>query len=201
MRLYKWIFVSLLLVPLAILVWLLFHEGMGAQPSEKMNHELGRLTYRYLAVNLIWGGLLALDWVPRFLRRFTPLRRHLGVITFFYASLHMIFYLLKEGDIPLALEQIPTKLYLILGMTSLLILLVLAITSNNWGVRRLKNKWKPLHRLAYLAIVLATVHYFLIEKKDWRVTLPFLIPWLVLMGIRGLKALSRKSTLSIKRVQ
>jgi len=196
MRLYKWIFVTLLLLPMAYLVWLLFNNGLGAQPSEKMNHELGRMTYWYLASNLIWGGLLAVDWVPQFLRRFTPLRRHLGVVTFVYALSHMTFYLLKEGDIPLAFQQIPAKLYLTLGMTSLFILFLLALTSNNWGVRLLRKKWKPLHRLAYLAIALATVHYFLIEKKDWRVTIPWLTVWLALMLVRGLKALSKRRATS-----
>jgi sulfoxide reductase heme-binding subunit YedZ len=188
MRLYKWIFVFLLLAPMGWLAWQLFHNGLGAQPSEKINHELGRWTYYYLASNLIWGRLLALNWLPQLLRRFTLLRRHLGVVTFFFALLHMVFYLLKEGDIQLAFEQIPTKLYLALGMTSLLILLVLALTSNNWGVRLLKRRWKPLHRLAYLAITLATVHYFLIEKKDWRVTIPWLAAWLLLALIGRIKA-------------
>lgn len=188
MRPYKWIFVILLFAPVAWLVWLLFHNGLGAQPSEKINHQLGRWTYYYLAANLIWGRLLVLNWLPARLRRFTLLRRHLGVVTFVFAFLHMVFYLLKEGDISLAFEQIPTKLYLTLGMIALLILFTLALTSNNWGVRTLKKKWKPLHRLAYLAIGLATVHYFLIEKKDWRVTLPWLITWLALLLIARLKA-------------
>lgn len=196
MRLHKWIFVVLLLSPLAWLAWRLFHGGLGAQPAEKINHELGRFTYYYLAANLIWGRLLALSWIPQKLRRFTLLRRHLGVVTFFFALLHMVFYLLKEGDIPLAFEQIPTKLYLTIGMISLLILFALAVTSNNWGIRKLKKRWKTLHRLAYLAIVLATVHYFLIEKKDWRVTLPWLLTWLALALIGRLKATFRSSSTS-----
>lgn len=188
MRAHKWIFVLLLLTPLGWLVWQMLHGGLGAQPSEKMNHQLGRVTYYYLATNLIWGGLLALDWIPKALRRFSILRRHLGVVTFFYALFHMVFYLLKEGDIPLALEQIPTKLYLTLGMASLTILGMLAVTSNDISVRRLRRRWKMLHRWAYLAIVLATVHYFLIEKKDWRVTLPWLVPWVILGAIRIVQA-------------
>jgi sulfoxide reductase heme-binding subunit YedZ len=193
MRAYKWIFVFLLLGPVYWLVWLMFHGSLGAQPAEKINHELGRWTYYYLAANLIWGRLLVLNWVPAKLRRFTLLRRHLGVVTFIFALSHMIFYLLKEGDIALAFEQIPTKLYLAIGMTSLLILFALALTSNNWGVRKLKRNWKRLHRLAYLALGLATVHYFLIEKKDWRVTLPWLIAWLLLAVIAQVKAISAAS--------
>lgn len=191
MRLYKWIFTLALFLPIGALVWRLLHNDQSANPSEKINLFLGDWTYYLLALNLIWGSLLALNWWPKSARRFTPLRRQLGVVTFIYALLHMTFYLLKEGDIPLALTQMVEKLYLIIGLTSLLILFLLAATSNNYSVKKLKKNWKPLHRLAYLALPLATIHYFLIEKKDWRVTIPWLAVWLTLSGIRIFKALKK----------
>lgn len=172
----KMLFVSLLLAPLFLLLIELFTGKLGAQPSEEMNHELGEVTYRLLAVNLIWGSLIALNWVPAWARRLTFLRRHLGVVTFAYAALHVVFYVLKEGDPQLAIEQVAEKTYLILGFAAWLILLALALTSANWAVRLMGKNWKRLHRLAYLAILLATVHFALIEKKDWTVTLPMLVP-------------------------
>ncbi len=189
---WKIIFVLALLAPMAILTWKLFSGQLGAQPSEEMNHELGEFTYRYLAVNLIWGSLLALGWMPKGLRRWTYLRRHLGVVTFVYAIFHVAFYALKEGDVPLALAQVFEKTYLIIGLSAWCILLVLALTSTNWAVRRLGRNWKRLHRLAYFAILLATVHFYLIEKKDWRVVLPFFIPVLVLYLLRAIKSASSR---------
>lgn len=191
MPLYKWIFVPLLFLPAGFLAVAVFRGELGANPSEKINLVLGDWTYYYLASNLIWGSLLALGWIPQKLRRFTPLRRHLGVVTFVYALLHMVFYVLKEGDIPVALAQMVEKLYLILGLTGLAILFLLAVTSNNYSVRKLKGRWKQLHRLAYLVLPLATVHYFLIEKKDWRVTIPWLAVWLLLSGVRIFKSLKQ----------
>lgn len=188
MRAYKYIFVILLFTPAAWLVWDLFHGGLGANPSEKINLRLGDWTYHYLATNLIWGALLAINWMPQKLRRFTLLRRHLGVVTFIYALFHFVFYLLKEGDIPVALVQMVQKLYLILGLTGLSLLFILALTSNNYSVRRLRGNWKKVHRLAYVILPLATVHYFLIEKKDWRVTIPWLAVWIGLSCVRLLKA-------------
>ncbi len=192
MRLYKYIFVVLLFVPMGILTWQIFNGSLGANPPEKLNLELGSWTYHYLAANLIWGGVLAVGWMPQKLRRFTSLRRQLGVVTFIYVLFHFIFYVLKEGDIPIALTQVYQKLYLILGFTGLLILLLLALTSNNFSVRKLGGRnWKTLHRLAYLVLPLATVHYFLIEKKDWRVTIPWLAAWIALSSIRIVKALKK----------
>lgn len=155
-----------------------------------MNHGLGEITYRLLALNLIWGALLALGWVPMKLRRFTLLRRHMGVVTFFYALLHLTFYVLKEGDVTIAMEQMFEKTYLQIGLLALLILFALAITSADWAVRKLRTRWKQLHRLAYFAIALATVHFMLIEKKDWKVTLPFLIPLAILYVIRIYRSVS-----------
>lgn len=191
MRLYKWIFVTLLFVPMFWLANQAFHSELGANPPEKINLVLGDWTYYYLASNLIWGALLAIGWVPQKLRRFTLLRRHLGVVTFVYVLFHFTFYVLKEGDIQIALAQTVQKLYLILGLTGLIILFLLAMTSNNFAVRKLKGNWKKLHRLAYLVLPLATIHYFLIEKKDWRVTIPWLVVWIVLSGVRVFKAVKK----------
>ena len=189
----KFVFVTLLLLPLAVLAWELVHGELGAQPFEKMNHELGEVTYRLLALNLIWGSLLALNWFPQRLRRYTILRRHLGVVTFVYALLHVGFYVVKEGDPALALRQMFEKLYLIVGLLTLSILFLLALTSNGASVRRLKKNWKRLHRLAYVAIALGTFHFYLIEKKDWRVTLPLLIPVLLLYLARAGAGIMRRA--------
>jgi sulfoxide reductase heme-binding subunit YedZ len=186
---WKVIFVLVLLLPMFVLVYLLFTGGLGAQPSEEMNHKLGDFTFRLLTVNLIWGSLLALGWLPAPLRRFTYLRRHLGVVTFVYAFFHVTFYILKEGDVALAFRQIPEKLYLAVGLSAWIILLALAVTSANWAVRSLKKNWKRLHRLAYLAVALALFHFYLIEKKDWKVTLPLVVPLFALYLIRVLRAL------------
>ncbi len=180
----KIFFILALLIPLVVLIWQLFNGQLGAQPSEEMNHKLGELTYRLLAVNLAWGSLLALGWMPKRIRRFSLLRRHLGVVTFFYALLHVTFYVLKEGDVGVALSQLFEKTYLVIGMSALLILCALTITSNNLAMRKLKKNWKKLHRLAYLAFALATVHFGLIEKEDWYEVLPVAAPLLLLYLLR-----------------
>jgi methionine sulfoxide reductase heme-binding subunit len=172
MRRLKFIFVTLLLLPLCVLTYRLFTGQLGAQPSEEMNHDLGDMTYWLLSANLIWGALLAVELIPNKLRRYTYLRRHLGVVNFVYAFFHVVFYVLKEGDVQLAAAQMLEKVYLLFGLSAWLILLALAITSANWAVRRMKQNWKRLHRLAYVALGLGTIHFMLIEKKDWRIVLP-----------------------------
>ena len=40
----------------------------------------------------------------------------------------------------------------------------LALTSNDWSVRRLGRFWRFLHRLTYLAAILAGVHFIMLSK-------------------------------------
>lgn len=184
----KTTFCVITLVPFAWLAWRLVDGDLGAQPAEEMNHELGLWALRLLSLNLIWGSLLAIGWVPNSARRLTPLRRHLGVIGFVYALGHLAFYFVKEGDLGLALTQMYTKIYLIIGLVSFTILAILTATSADWAVRRLRTRWKKLHRLAYAAVLLSVIHFQLIEKKDWKDALPYLLPMLVLYAVRLVKA-------------
>jgi sulfoxide reductase heme-binding subunit YedZ len=53
------------------------------------------------------------------------------------------------------------------GFSAFLILFTLAITSPKAAVRRLGGKrWQRLHRLVYLAGVLAVLHFWWLVKKD-----------------------------------
>jgi sulfoxide reductase heme-binding subunit YedZ len=39
------------------------------------------------------------------------------------------------------------------------------MTSNDWGIRRLRQSWKPLQRCVYLAAVLTLAHWFFLEYR------------------------------------
>ncbi len=70
----------------------------------------------------------------------------------------MIFFL-REAQ--LSWLDYPMQSYLALGLTGLLILSALAMTSNRWAMRRLRKNWKRLHRMVYLASVSVIVHAIL----------------------------------------
>ena len=91
-------------------------------------------------------------------------RRLVGVSAFAYGAIHFsthLFYEIQGGVAgPAAvLASDVTKPFLITGMISLTILLVLAITSLHAAVRWLGGKrWKNVHRLAYVAAALIAYH-------------------------------------------
>ena len=62
-------------------------------------------------------------------------------------------------DLALIVQAIFDQRYVLVGFTSGLILLALAMTSTRGWQKRLGKNWKRLHRLVYLAGILAVVHF------------------------------------------
>jgi methionine sulfoxide reductase heme-binding subunit len=70
-------------------------------------------------------------------------------------------------DFGLIWHDIVKRPYITVGVAGLLVLLPLTVTSTNGMIRRLGGlRWKRLHRLVYLAPILAVLHYFLLVKSD-----------------------------------
>ena len=59
--------------------------------------------------------------------------------------------------------------YVTVGMAGFVMLIPLAVTSNNWSIRRLGGAaWRRVHRLVYPAAVLAALHYlWLVKGREW----------------------------------
>jgi methionine sulfoxide reductase heme-binding subunit len=95
-------------------------------------------------------------WTGWFVQR----RRYLGVAAFAYAALHAAVYAQRAG-LPKILDE-AVELGMLTGWIAFAILLPLALTSNDASVRRLGPVWKRLHRLVYVATVLAFAHWVLV---------------------------------------
>lgn len=98
-----------------------------------------------------------------------PLRKLLGLYAFMYVAIHLaIFAVIDYGlDLRVVWEEIVLRRYALAGFASFLILLPLALTSTRWSQRKLGKRWKPLHRLVYLAGILAVIHYLWLVKQDY----------------------------------
>jgi methionine sulfoxide reductase heme-binding subunit len=150
------------LLPLIWLIWLSFSGGLGADPVRILERSLGIWALRFL--------ILVLCVSP--LRRFAGInllryRRSLGVVTFIYAALHLTVWVTLDlafrwGEIGEALVKRP---FIIVGMIAFLVMLPLAVTSNNMSVRRLGAVlWQRLHKLTYAAAALGALHFILLNK-------------------------------------
>lgn len=88
-------------------------------------------------------------------------RRTFGLLAFFYACTHLIIYAVLDVELTWSdmVEDVAKRLYITIGMTALVLLIPLAITSTKGWIRRMGNtRWTALHRLVYVSAVLGLVH-------------------------------------------
>ncbi len=123
---------------------------------------LGLWALRFLILALAITPLRRLGG-PNLLRY----RRALGLLSFFYAALHLTVYVALDQGFDMAAigKDIVKRPYITAGMLAFAILLPLAVTSNNAMIKRLGGAlWNRLHRWVYLAAAAAAVHFVLVVK-------------------------------------
>lgn len=153
------------LIPLARLLWLGFHDGLGANPIEFITRSTGTWTLTFLLITLGITPLRRLSGWQWPLR----LRRMLGLFAFFYACLHFTTYIWLDQffDLSGIYRDIFKRPFITIGFSSFLLLIPLALTSTQAMMRRLGGRnWQRLHRLVYLVAVGGVVHYWWLVKKD-----------------------------------
>ena len=147
------------LVPFAWLFWGAATDALGANPAEFLSRATGDWTLRLLCLTLAITPLRQfLSWPE--LARF---RRMLGLLTYFYALLHLLCYSwLDMGfDWADALRDITKRPFIWLGFGAFVLLTLMAATSLNRAVRWLGSKrWQRLHQSVYAVAVLSLLHFF-----------------------------------------
>ena len=170
-------------VPATLLGWDAWHHKLGANPVNFAILTTGLMALVFLMLTLAVTPLrkiTGLNWLISF-------RRMLGLYAFFYACAHfLIFFSLDRGfSVSSTLHEIIKRKYLWLGMTGLLVMVPLAVTSTNAMIKRLGGKrWRTLHRLAYVAAVAGVIHYYMQVKADVRQPLVFAAVLAILLGYR-----------------
>jgi methionine sulfoxide reductase heme-binding subunit len=160
----------------------------------------GRLTanpIEYITLQTGWWALVLLmaSLAVTPLRRITGrnqlirFRRLLGLFAFFYATLHVLTYVLLDrfmewGEIA---GDILRRPYITVGFATFVLLVPLAATSTRSAVRRLGRRWLLLHRLVYPAAALAVLHFYWKRsaKADIAEPLAFAAILLVLLLLRA----------------
>ena len=173
---------ALALAPAIVLASDAIHDRLGADPVAVLTHQTGEWALRFLLLSLAMTPLrlmLKQNWPIRF-------RRLIGLYAFFYASLHFAVYLFL--DLGSYWSQIGADIlkrpFMTVGFAAWLLLLPLAITSNQWMMRKLKKNWQKLHKLVYAIGLLAVVHYYWLVKSDVREPLMYAGILALLFAIR-----------------
>ena len=171
------------LVPLGLLVWRGFTDGLGANPIEASNRFLGDWALRFLLIALCITPIRILTKWNAAVR----FRRMLGLFAFSYVCLHLTSYIVLDQffDWQAIWKDIVKRWYITVGMTAFVFLIPLAVTSTKGWIKRIGGKtWQNLHKLVYPTAVLGIFHFYMMLKADFREPLLYAVILVVLFGIR-----------------
>ncbi|MDX1780388.1 MAG: protein-methionine-sulfoxide reductase heme-binding subunit MsrQ [Thalassovita sp.] len=148
------------MMPIPYLFWQGLNGALGPDPVKALEH-----AYGLWALNLLIAGLAV-----------TPLRRHgginllkfrraLGLLAFAYVVAHLSVWAVLDVQSPGRVwADILKRPYVTIGMAAFVLMLPLALTSNNASLRRLGRGWRRLHRLTYAVVLLGAVHFIMLVK-------------------------------------
>ncbi|ACT50568.1 sulfite oxidase heme-binding subunit YedZ [Methylovorus glucosotrophus] len=172
----------LALIPLARLLWLGMHDDLGANPIEFIERSTGTWALVILLVTLSFTPLRLLTgtaWPVQ-------LRRMAGLFMFSYACLHITTYIWLDHwfDWQEIAKDIIKHPYVLVGFAAFVLSVPLALTSSNAMIKRLRQRWKTLHRLVYLVAIFAVLHFWWLVKKDITEPMLYALVLAALLAIR-----------------
>ena len=165
-RVLKAVVAAAALYPAAALLYGFFTDNLSANPIDYITDHTGDAAITLLVVTLMVTPLRRLTGWNELIR----LRRMLGLFAFFYASLHLLTWVVIDQffDVETMVDDILERPFITIGMATFLLLLPLAVTSTTGMIRRLGRRWQQLHTLAYVAAVTAVIHFWWGVKADFR---------------------------------
>jgi sulfoxide reductase heme-binding subunit YedZ len=133
----------------------------GVEPINVLEREYGEIALILLIAGLTVTPLRT--WTGVNLIKF---RRAIGLLAFFYVLAHfLVFTVLDVQTIGRVVTEVIKRPYVTVGFLGFLALIPLAVTSNNWSIRRIGPvRWRRLHKLTYPAALLGALHYIWLVK-------------------------------------
>ena len=188
-----WAVYILLVLPAVFYTYWLFTNQLGSDPIRAYEHQIGEW-----ALQLIILGLVISPLRDRFKINLIKYRRSIGLMAFLYVILHLLSYVVLDQSFIWSeiWKDIVKRPYITFGMLASVLMLPLAITSNNLSIRKMgPQKWNKLHKLVYIAGIGAVLH-FLLLTKTWEIEPA--IYMLILFGLLTHRVLkTRKKRLSV----
>ncbi|EKF57325.1 MAG: protein-methionine-sulfoxide reductase heme-binding subunit MsrQ [Agrobacterium albertimagni] len=176
-----WALYAIGLMPGLYAFYLGIFGGLGADPVRAFEHLLGLWAFRFLCLGLAITPLRDLFGI-----NLIAYRRALGLLAFYYVLAHFTVYLTLDRGLILSsiAGDILKRPYIMLGMAGLLMLIPLALTSNQWSIRRLGPRWNRLHKLTYPILLVAILHYALSLKVIDPEAAFYILVTVILLGYR-----------------
>lgn len=145
-------------------VWLFYAAAtgrLGVEPIEALEHRYGTLALHFLIASLVVTPLRRWTGISLF-----HLRRAMGLCAFGFVLAHLgVWAVLDVQSVGAIWADIVKRPYITIGMAAFALLIPLAVTSHDRAIRAMGARaWRRLHRLSYLAAILAAVHFLWLSK-------------------------------------
>lgn len=179
-RVPTWLVYLIYILPAPVLFYMALVGSLGPDPVKVLEHEYGEIALQLLII-----GLCLTPLRQHFGINLIKFRRAIGVLAFTYVVFHMaVWAFLDVQTLDRVVADIIKRPYITIGMAGFLLLLPLALTSNNWSVRKLGARWRTLHKLTYGAVLLGGLHYLWLAKG---IQLEPLLYMAVIVGLLALR--------------
>lgn len=156
-----WALYAVGLLPAVWTFYLGATDQLGADPVKTFELFLGLWTIRFLILTLaVSPARDLLGW------NYLRYRRALGLLTFYYALMHFTVYMVLDQamDLSAVVDDVLKRPFIMFGMAGLALLVPLAVTSNNFSIRKMGMKWIWLHKLIYIIAAAGALHFALSTK-------------------------------------
>ena len=180
------------LAPLGYLIACFATDNLGTNPIDFVTRTLGDWTLRILLTSLAMTPLRILTGsaIP------IVFRRLLGLFAFAYVILHFSVWIVLDFffDWEQMAADIVKRPYITVGVTALVLLTPLAVTSTSAMIKRLgARNWRRLHRLVYVAAMLGVLHYMWLAKVGVHTPWIYVAVLTVLLGVRVFDVVRRRT--------
>ncbi len=156
-----WALYALGLIPAASGFYLGATGQLPGNAIKEFEHLLGIWALRFLIATLCITpirDLFGINWIRY--------RRALGLLAFWYVVMHFSTYMIldKYLDFRTIIADIAKRPFITIGMAGFVMLIPLALTSNNWSIRKLGPRWNKLHKLVYVIAAAGALHFAMSVK-------------------------------------
>lgn len=189
-----WLLLALPSLPMVLALASGTEASEGRRVTEALLHPTGEFAARFMIIAMMITPMRMLFPTSNFLRWLVLRRRYLGVAAFAYAAFHTVLYIVDMGSLKAVLGEF-FLLGIWTGWFALFIFLPLALTSNDYSVRRLGRSWKTLQRLVYAAAIATLVHWIFVHNNVAPALVHFL-PLAALESYRIWRNLNRRHSIA-----
>ena len=197
-KLLKPIAFLLALVPAGYLAYRIYTNDLGVNPAETLQLETGGWALKLLLITLAVTPLRRLTgW-----NRIIQYRRMLGLFAFFYASVHVLTYIVLDKYFAVGemIADVAKRPFITAGFVAFACMVPLAVTSTRGWIRRLGRRWQSLHRLIYISGIAAAVHFVWKVKVAVGEPVYYAIALALLLGYRVAWQMKSAKALRTQRV-